>query len=134
MLQTFGSSIVASRGAHVLSALLGERERIVQPINSSRKRGHQQSDPSEDGHDRNKRRAVDIPGIIQPLVSGTNSEDLRGIQAQSATALSHQTTLLDMYDHEEEPDFTRKRYPELFPPQAGFSNSFLFDDLLKFDD
>lgn len=115
MLQKFETSMIATRGANVLSTLLSERKRMPQPY-SGRKRRRSDNESSDGGG--RKRRLLDLSGVFESL--DTN-------QKKSSEMLEGDS------ESDEEPDLTYKRFAELFPPQAGFSNNFLFRDLLDFE-
>lgn len=112
MLQKYETSMVARRGVCILSTLLSERKKLVQPWSASRKRAASRSDSDARTSKRNK---IDLASVCD--------------------ALAFQDRQDNGHEHRVEKDattFVRKQIAELLPPQAGFSNSFLFGELLDF--
>ena len=116
--------MVAVRGAKVLSTLLFERKQMSHPYSASRKRGHSAIASSDDADSWTKRRLVELSGVLQSLAANTHESTYQTNVSHASRAPSEEI--------EAEQDLTYKRFTELFPPQAGFSNSFLFGTLLEF--
>ncbi|EXJ82173.1 hypothetical protein A1O1_08242 [Capronia coronata CBS 617.96] len=104
LLQKFDTSVVAVRGASLLSALINERE--AQP-------------PDLTWPPQN----IKMTDIFKSLaVTTTATDGIQSIEPQSITAAAVDMDAQNL-----------NQIPELFPPQAGFCNRFLFEDLLNFD-
>ncbi|KIX99221.1 uncharacterized protein Z520_04797 [Fonsecaea multimorphosa CBS 102226] len=105
LLQKFDTSVVAIRGAGLLSALVSELER-------------QPSAPSWPPQN------IKMSDIFKSLAVDTTADNgLQSINPQSAAAAGG----MDARDN------NMPIVPELFPPQAGFCNRFLLKELLDFD-
>ena len=120
MLQHFDNSMIAIRGAKLLSCLLGETPQQQDLINDF---------GNEERRHRAHGRRIDMKGIVREVINvkgpaGPADSESRSSSlgpAQSATDGSQAFT-----------EDQGALFPDLFPPQAGFSNSFLFDELFKF--
>lgn len=115
MLCTFQYSVVAVKGANFLAALLRVTER----------RGSKRSHPDSAIID-NQAQMVDLSSVIRAL--DVNIPD--GVARMQAVSHSdrHEIeggTSSDGADY--------RIYPEMFPPQAGFCNQFLFKELIVLD-
>jgi hypothetical protein len=123
-LQKLRSSAIATRGAHLLSALLAEVEQMPRSaISASRKR--RQSASTASATNRLKllkiRKLAGKPGGRHDSAASGND----GLELQEGVAsTSSDDQLL------EELQAADVRVPEMLPPQAGFSNDFLFNELL----
>lgn len=107
LLQKFDTSVVAVRGAGLLSALIDVREGY--PSNSTW--------PPQ---------TIKTTDIFRSLAVKTTAPiGLESIDTRSTT-----TDAMDMSAGNN----NVATMPELFPPQAGFCNRFLFEDLLRFDE
>ncbi|KAG9962881.1 hypothetical protein KCU61_g4100, partial [Aureobasidium melanogenum] len=112
MLQKYETSMIARRGVCILSTLLSERKKLVQPWSATRKRAA----PSSDTDARtSKRSKIDVASVRDALTFQVDQDhgDEHRVEKGATT-------------------FVRKQIAELLPPQAGFSNSFLFGELLDF--
>lgn len=119
MLQHFDNSMIAIRGAKLLSCLLAE---IPQPQYSI-----DDCDNEERRHQAHRRR-IDMKRIAREVIkvkgpAGSADRESRSSSlgpAQSATDGGQAFT-----------EDQAALFPDFFPPQAGFSNSFLFDELFN---
>lgn len=139
MLGKFENSMIALRGIRLLSSLLAEQARLSadQTLNRYRKRT---LDGLSETNSSLKKQKFNVPKFVESFVgndSFTNS--LRATSKPREPPLTEllQTTndAVDMAP-EETPlptDLGYETFEQLFPPQAGISNSFLFEDLLNFD-
>jgi hypothetical protein len=115
-------SAIAVRGTHLLSVLLTEAKQTPRPTSASHKRG-QPTDPEY--RDRMKR------SRIEKLVGKPSSNSrATGIGAHGAQAQDINVSVesVGTPGHGLEP--MESRVPQMLPPQAGFSNEFLFNELL----
>lgn len=135
MLSKFEYSMIALRGIRLLSSLLAEQARLCadQTLENYRKRTYDSV-----GERGQKRQKFNVPKFVESFVgndSFTNS--LR-------TANRGGEPSLDLYEPNDahtpvaqEPfitsDLGYETFEQLFPPQTGISNNFLFEDLLNFD-
>jgi hypothetical protein len=121
-LQRLFPSAVAVQGAHILSVLLAEAKQVPRPTVITRKRGP----PANSGFS-DKRRRFKIMKLTSKSSDSGNAtaNDLNEVHAQG------ERLLVEGDCHtEEELKTMESRIPEMLPPQAGFSNDFLFGELL----
>jgi hypothetical protein len=123
-LQKLRSSAIATRGAHLLSVLLAEVEQMPRSA-SSASRKHRRSASTASATSRLKllkiRKLAGKPGgRHDSTASGNNGRELQ--EGFSCTSSDDQVL--------EELETADVRVPEMLPPQAGFSNDFLFNELL----
>jgi hypothetical protein len=137
MLGKYTDSMIGIRGNRLLTSLLAEQSRLCAQNQLHRARKH-----CLDGQDSpaDKRPKFDVPKFVEQFV-GTKSftGSLRGNMDTSSTtpAPVGQMESADTANASNEPiddgGYSFARFEQLFPPQAGISNNFLFEDLLNFD-
>lgn len=119
MLHHFDNSMIAIRGAKLLSCLLAEIPQPQYLIGNCDNEGRR--------HQAHGRR-IDMKGIAREVIQ------VKG-PAGSAHSESRSSSLGPTRSAADgNQAFTEDQgalFPDLFPPQAGFSNSFLFDDLFN---
>jgi hypothetical protein len=122
-LQILRSSAIATRGAHLLSVLLAEEEQMPRPASASRKR--RQSASTASATSRIKllkiRKLAGKPSGRHDS-SAPGNDGLESQQGVACTSNDGQVS--------EELETADVRVPQMLPPQAGFSNDFLFNELL----
>jgi len=110
LLRKFDNSMVAVRGANLLSSLLSDRERLLRS-------------PSENINTSNIFRSLvvnkDVPATPSPGEHIPSSIQMPSLDGSRPGV--------------QDLDLTYDMLAELFPPQAGFCNRFLFENLLRFD-
>jgi hypothetical protein len=121
-LQRLQPSAIAVRGTHLLSVLLTEARQTPRPTSASRKRG-----PPTDLESRDTIRRSRIKKLVER--ANGNSCDT-GIGAHGAPAQDIHTSLDCVGNPENGLEPMESRVPQILPPQAGFSNDFLFNELL----
>jgi hypothetical protein len=122
-LQTLRTSAIATRGAHLLSVLLAEEAQMPRPAIASRKR--RQSGSTASATSRLKllkiRKLAGKPsrrhGSPAPRDDGSEPQESVPCTSSDGQELGELETV-DV------------RAPQMLPPQAGFSNDFLFNELL----
>jgi hypothetical protein len=115
-------SAIAIQGTRLLSALLTEAKQAPRLASTSRKRA-----PLLDLASRNRRKKSKITKFVDNPSS--NSGGTR-TEPHSVPAQNFDATAEDAGDHEEGFELMGSRVPQILPPQAGFSNDFLFNELL----
>ena len=140
MLSQFDSSMIAFRGVRLLTSLLAEHARIsaTSTMESYRKHGlDEATDPPQ------KRQKFDVPLFLEKFVgndSFTQSLAKSALQTPDVVTPTVQTEP----DVQPAPNATAgddlsfsppayEQFEQLFPPEGGISNNFLFEDLLNFD-
>ena len=115
-------SAIAARGTHLLSVLLTEAKQTPRPPSALRKRGPP-TDP--ESRDRMKRSRIEKLTAKPNSDTRTTGIGLHGVQ-------EHDTNVSggSIDSSEQEPEPMEARVPQMLPPQAGFSNDFLFNELL----
>ncbi|KKY18444.1 putative c6 zinc finger domain containing protein [Phaeomoniella chlamydospora] len=120
MLQQFNNSMIAIRGVKLLSCLLSEREQS----------SHHSTNTSNPPY-----KHFDISLITRFLASDPDNilpdTDTNSPDEEDTITIPPASNLDTLFQEDQWPSH---QFDELFPPQAGFSNSFLFDDLFHFDD
>ena len=112
-------SAIAVRGTRLLSVLLTEAKQAPRSPSASRKRGL----PTDlDSIDRMKRSRIER--LVGKSSRGTDVE-LHDVQAHNINVSAE-----SVGDIEQELESVEVRLPQMLPPQAGFSNDFLFNELL----
>lgn len=123
-LQKFQDSTVVVQGAHLLLGLLAEEEGMIGPIDSNRKRNFVADDRSE-----RKRKLLIAGKMLSIPHQGHNSSADR----PSRPHLQMDPASTDDYCGEPDQEITAgARLPQVLPLQAGFSDDFLFGELLNF--
>lgn len=117
MLQQYNSSVLAQRGVRLLHSLL---RMCISRSPSSSFSGYDASRILRHAY----QGSLDGDGMRLPPGSGF---ELVSDQASHESPLAHISHGISDLHY----DFDI--FAELFPPQAGFSNAFLFEDLLGFD-
>jgi hypothetical protein len=137
MLRMFENSTIALRGVRLLSTLLTERARMQADSTLEMYRKHTlENGNNENG---NKRVKFDVPRIFEQFIgedSFTNSlrdSSRRQNGSEPAADSSGLFMAQPRLDDIQVSTPGLEKFEELFPPQSGFSNSFLFEDLLNFD-
>lgn len=130
-LRTYEESTIAILGAKLLSTLLSARDRMDQPLPTSKKRRREPSTPSSVDYPTRSdtSRLLDLSGVLRVLANNRGGQDV-GLLQPSDTRDSYADNAWDDNGSE----LTYKRFAEMLPSSAGFSNSFLFGDLLDFRD
>lgn len=123
-LQKFQGSTVAVQGVHLLHTLLAEEEGMTRPVDATRKRG-----PAADDRSERKRKLLNAGKML----STPDRSHHRSADRPSRPHL--QVDLTSTADYRWESDqynAAGARLPQVLPPQAGFSDDFLFGELLDF--
>jgi hypothetical protein len=139
MLAKFDGSMIATRGIRLLTSLLSEQARLStkQALNNPRKRDRPEEEEVIDG----KRQKFDVPKFVETFYGGGDSftQALRtmptggGIDTNTAAAEPDKAPIATTKENLQTSDLVYETFAELFPPQTGMSNIFLFEDLLNFD-
>ena len=139
MLAKFDGSMIATRGIRLLTSLLAEQARLStkQALNGPRKRGH----PEEEEVIDDKRQKFDVPKFVETFYGGGDSftQALRtmptggGVDTGATVAEPDKAPIATSKENAQPTDLVYETFAELFPPQTGMSNAFLFEDLLNFD-
>jgi Fungal Zn(2)-Cys(6) binuclear cluster domain len=138
MLGKFDNSMIAVRGMRLLSSLLTEQARLAadQALDQHRKRSL-----AGGSHEPNaKRQKFDIPKFVENFYSDDSfTQSLKGMPKAATdsdvnqVATTQEPSTDPAIDNSIPADFGYETFAELFPPQTGISNAFLFEDLLNFD-
>lgn len=129
-------SMIGARGCRMLASLLAEQSKKCATIHlgTAGKRALDEADVSAF-----KRQKFDVPSFVEKFV-GNNSSFTSGLGANNAQLQTDETNenaqhglFQPLGDALDENAFSYEKFEQLFPPQAGISNSFLFEDLLNFD-
>ena len=134
LLGKFEGSMIGQRGVRLLSTLLTEQARLKadETLENFRKR-------SRDGEvigGHAKRQKFDVPKFVESFVgSDTFTQSLRTQfrGREPATELFEPDPGNVSERENTSADLGYETFEQLFPPQAGFSNTFLFEDLLNFN-
>ena len=139
MLAKFENSMIATRGIRLLTSLLSEQARLstTQALNGPRKRNHPNEEEVIDG----KRQKFDVPKFVETFYGGGDSftTALRtmptggGVDTGASIAEPDKLPIAAGKENAQSTDLVYETFAELFPPQTGMSNAFLFEDLLNFD-
>ncbi|KEF54533.1 uncharacterized protein A1O9_09700 [Exophiala aquamarina CBS 119918] len=138
MLSKFEFSMIALRGIRLLSSLLAEQARLCadQTLENYRKRTF---DSTAGEHGGPKRQKFNVPKFVESFVgndSFTNSLRTPHRGAEPSLDL-HEPYSDALTPAAQDPfitsDLGYETFEQLFPPQTGISNNFLFEDLLNFD-
>lgn len=137
MLGMFENSAIASRGAKMMSSLLTEQARMRANSTLVTYRKHDLDSGNEGSA--SKRQKFDMPKFLERLYghdSFTGSlKMLNGAPESESTIPEPENTAVSGTNADEDlittPAF--ENFEQLFPPQSGINNSFLFEDLLNFD-
>lgn len=121
-LRKLKSSAIAVQGIRLLSVLLVEAKRAPRPTSTSHKRA-----PPLDLVSRDRRKKSKISKFVDNPSSNSRGT---GTEPHSLPAQDVNATAGDAGDRDEELAPMESRVPQLLPPQAGFSNDFLFNELL----
>jgi hypothetical protein len=122
-LQKLRSSAIATRGANLLSVLLAEEEQMSRPTSTSRKRRQSASTASATS----KLKLLKISKLAGKP-SGRHDSTAPGNDGpESQEGFSCTSSDGQVLEELEAADV---RVPQMLPPQAGFSNDFLFNELL----
>jgi hypothetical protein len=115
-------SAIAAQGTHLLSVLLTEAKQTRRPSSTSRKRG-----PPTDPEFRDRMKRSRIKKLTGKPSSNSRATRIErhGVQAQNIDASAN-----SVGDSEQELEPREVKVPQMLPPQAGFSNDFLFNELL----
>ena len=122
-LQSLQPSVVANRGTHILSVLLAEAKHAPRPTNTTRKRRLPEDRELVDRQRHAK--IMKLAGRPSADSSATIVELDDSVQAQDIDP-----SVQGAHNPVEELETMNIRVPEMLPPQAGFSNDFLFNELL----
>ena len=136
MLGKFENSMIASRGIRLLSSLLNEHARLVahETLAEHKKRVRDDQEGAAP-----KKPKFDVPRFVENFRGsesftrslGDPGKPIHEIDVPyQETGASKAGTPME---HTDLPDFSYETFAELFPPQTGISNAFLFEDLLNFD-
>jgi hypothetical protein len=138
MLAKFDGSMIATRGIRLLTSLLSEQARLStkQALNGPRKR-----DRSEEEVIDGKRQKFDVPKFVETFYGGGDSftQALRtmptggGVDTGARAPEPDKAPIAAGKESVQSTDLVYETFAELFPPQTGMSNAFLFEDLLNFD-
>lgn len=139
MLAKFDGSMIATRGIRLLTSLLSEQARLStkQALNGPRKRDRPEEEEVIDG----KRQKFDVPKFVETFYGGGDSftQALRtmptggGVDTGASAAEPDKAPIALGKENAQASDLVYETFAELFPPQTGMSNAFLFEDLLNFD-
>ena len=139
MLAKFDGSMIATRGIRLLTSLLSEQARLStkQALNGPRKRDRAEEEEVIDG----KRQKFDVPKFVETFYGGGDSftQALRtmptggGVDTGASAAEPDKAPIASSKENAPPTDLMYETFAELFPPQTGMSNAFLFEDLLNFD-
>ena len=139
MLAKFDGSMIATRGIRLLTSLLSEQARLStkQALNGPRKRDRAEEEEVIDG----KRQKFDVPKFVETFYGGGDSftQALRtmptggGVDTGASAAEPDKAPIASAKENAQTTDLVYETFAELFPPQTGMSNAFLFEDLLNFD-
>lgn len=121
-LQRLQPSAIAARGTHLLSVLLAEAKQTPRSTSASRKRGP----PTDQDSRCNMKRSR----IVELVGKPSNNSRGTAIRPHGVQANNTNESLERVGDSEQELQPMEDRVPEMLPPQAGFSNKFMFDELL----
>lgn len=121
-MQRLQPSAMAVRGTKVLSVLLTESKQAPRPTSASGKRG-----PPTDLESRARTKRLRISKLISKSSKESRAANIEpdGVQARGIYA-----PVGSVGDAQEELEPIQSRVPQLLPPQAGFSNDFIFNELL----
>lgn len=137
MLGKYDDSMIALRGSRLLASLLAEQAKLCanNQLEKFRKRPLEGAEPGAE-----KRQKFDVPKFVEQFVGGTSfTGRLKSSRQASSPAVPLQngadSTANTRAPNEALADvsYTYEQFEQLFPPQAGISNNFLFEDLLNFD-
>lgn len=112
-------SAIAVRGTHLLSVLLTEAKQASRSPRASRKRG-----PLTDLESRDRVKRSRIERLV-----GKSSRAI-GIEAHGVQTHNINASAESIGDPTQDLEPMEARVPQMLPPQAGFSNDFLFNELL----
>ncbi len=136
MLGKFENSAIGQRGAKMLSSLLAEQARLNASSTLDISRKHHIHNGME--MDSSKKQKFDVPKFVEQFI-GDNSftsclktsrkpdnslPPLEPVSLEAVESLSWDSQIAT-------PGL--EKFEQLFPPQSGMSNSFLFEDLLIFE-
>ena len=128
-------SMIGTRGCRMLASLLAEQSAVCANIQlARRKHGLEGAESSEF-----KRQKFDVPSFVEKFVGNNSSFTSNlGMQMQSSDNVDEgQQDLVGLTGQSdgivEDNPFAYEKFEQLFPPQSGISNSFLFEDLLNFN-
>lgn len=121
-LRKLRSSAIAIQGTRLLSVLLTEARQAPRLTSTSHKHA-----PSLDLVSRDRRKKSKISKFVDNPSSNSRGT---GTEPHSWPAQNINATAEDAGDREEELEPMESRVPQILPPQAGFSNDFLFNELL----
>ena len=131
MLGKYENSMIADRGIRLISSLLAENVRLQSEKGEKRSADNPLSTT-------NKRAKFDVPRFVEQFAGNDSFTQRLKQQPASCLTASDAENLDDrlvdtVMEPFEPPDFSYEAFAELFPPQTGISNAFLFQDLLNFD-
>ena len=134
MLGKFENSMIGIRGVKLLSSLLTEQARMMANNTLATYRRQQQ----ENGEPPQKRQKFDLPRFVENFAGNDSfTQSLKSAfrGPDPATELFEPGTNPAAGQFDDMPILTPayEKFEQLFPPQGGFSNQFLFEDLLNFD-
>jgi hypothetical protein len=115
-------SAIAVQGTRLLTVLLTEAKKAPRPTSKSHKRA-----PPSDLESRDRRKKSKIGEFVDNLSSNSRGA---GTGPYSVPAEDINATSETASDREEELEPMECRVPQILPPQVGFSNNFLFNELL----
>jgi hypothetical protein len=137
MLAKYTDSMIGIRGNRLLTSLLAEQSRLCAENQLGRARKHPLDD-SENPAD--KRPKFDVPKFVEQFVGAKSfTGSLRSNRdpysmTPAPFGLAESTDGANVSnDPIDDGSYSFARFEQLFPPQAGISNNFLFEDLLNFD-
>lgn len=130
--------MIGMRGCKMLASLLAEQAKACASNQLGNIRKHGLNGDDTIGF---KRQKFDVPRFVEQFVGGDNSfTGSLGASNQPPTGPATPNNLFSTTefakannDPIDESAFSYEKFEQLFPPQAGISNSFLFEDLLNFD-
>lgn len=137
MLRMFENSAIGIRGARLLSTLLTERAKMHADSTLEMYKKHSLENGADDSN--GKRVKFDVPKFVEQFIGESSfTGSLRDpAKRQNGSESVHDSSGLFMAQPRWEENQVStpglEKFEELFPPQLGMSNSFLFEDLLNFD-
>jgi hypothetical protein len=137
MLGKYDDSMIGLRGCRLLASLLAEQAKLCANNQLENMRKHALEGGDQNGGE--KRQKFDVPSFVEKFVGGASFTGGLKANGQASTPRPAQngsegTVATNVgTDPTEESGYTYERFEQLFPPHAGISNNFLFEDLLNFD-
>lgn len=129
MLGKYDDSMIGLRGCRLLASLLAEQAKLCanNQLENMRKHAIEGVDQGAE-----KRQKFDVPRFVEQFVGGASFTSGLKTNGQAPPPAQNEATTTSI-DPVDDGTYTYERFEQLFPPQAGISNNFLFEDLLNFD-